>query len=805
MLFTKYRNCLMKSKRMLAAVLAGCMFAACLAGCGESGKDAEVTGTQSQNAGEPSSEVPGQASAMGRYVETELSYGEDCNMGQGKQILPWEGGLYLADTMGAGVRADLTAGTLSDAGEICPEVLRNRYEEDDYLTDMAVAENGARMYVVFARTDQEGEYNYEKYYLSPDGTETPWETVSKENSVSIFYGRDGYFYLTNSWESSNTMVYRVNSENGETEFLFEADGKVRYLARCGNCLLLDMGDALKIYSLDTRQEMEEDQCLSDLLSGSLGQSNGNISYVYQMYPGEEDSLYVVTKKGLYRHVLYGSVAEQLIDASLCSLSDNSWFVDMHVDMTAEEMPVFYLLYDDERLMKFAYDASVPSVPEDMITVYSLYEDQNIQMVISAYRVQNPQVYVRYEIGISGDDGVTREDALKNLATALAAGEGPDVLLLDDLPYHSYADKGVLLDLSTMFEELQKEYDYFDNIINAMRRDGALYTIPLGFTVPVLMGDTESLSKIQNTEDMVSAFREASVPKGATKVGLVDEQTVLQTLMFHYGSKFTGENGSIDREAVTGFLELAKQIYEIDRENLTQEEIEEHDRIWNRWYELEMGSSMRSNQMFYMSKSADTAVMAANMYGNSFAIGVLGGCIRNGFNTLYAYLDCRKLDYMPFPGEGKAALPMTMFGINAASNASEHAQEFVRFALGDWQGQDEMYWTTPINRDALIGMEENPFKEEDGSPSYKPYVWMSNVMKNEDGSIGADSAIEIKWCTPEVYEAYNQMLDSIDTVSGCEYMLRDTVLEEGAKALTGEQSIEESVNAIERKLQLYLAE
>ena len=413
--------------------------------------------------------------------------------------------------------------------------------------------------------------------------------------------------------------------------------------------------------------------------------------------------------------------------------------------------------------------------------------------------------MRYEIGITGDDGATREDALKNLATALAAGEGPDVLLLDDLPYHSYADKGVLMDLNALYEGLKKEHVYFDNIVNAMRSGDALYTIPLGFTVPVLMGDAESLSKIQNAGDLVAAFQEAKLPKGATRAGLVDERTVLQTLMFNYGSSFTDESGGLDREAVAGFLELAKQVYELDRENLTQEEIEEHDIMWNRWYELEMGNSRRSNQIFYLMKGADTAVIEANMYGNSFAIGTLGGGIRNGFNTLYANLELSEMDYMPFPGNGKAALPITLFGINAASGASEYAQEFVRYALGDWQGQEEMYWTTPISRDALVGMEENPFQKDDGSPSYEPYVWMSSVKKNEDGSVGADVALEVKWCRPEVYEAYNRMLDSLDTVGGCEYMLRDTVLEEGAGALKGEQSIEESVDAIERKLQLYLAE
>ena len=812
MLFTKYQNCpagsrrVPVSRRVMAAMLAGCMFAVCLTGCGKSGQDAGNVndgGVKTEESGQTSPETSGKTPSLGRYVETEFSYEEGSHMDQGKQILPWAGGLYVSDTMGVGVQADLTAKTLSNAGEACPETLRKRFEADDYLTDMAVAENGARMYIVFTPTGQKGEYDYRKYYLSPDGIETSWDTIPDAESADIFYGRDGYFYLASL--KQNSKVYRVNSEDGETEFLFETDGRVSYFARCGSCLVMDMGESLKIYDLDTRQEREEDKCLSELLSGSLGSANGNISFEYLLCPGEEDSIYVVTKKGLYRHVLYGSVAEQLIDASLCSLSDTAWFVDMYVAGAAEEMPIFYLLYEDWRLVEFVYDPQAPSMPENMITVYSLYEDQNIQKVISAYRVKHPQVYVRYEIGITGEDGATREDALKNLATALAAGEGPDILLMDDLSIDSYADKGVLMDLSSLYEELKSEHAYFDRIIDAMRRDGALYTLPLGFATPVLIGEAGKLSGIESAEDMVSAFRDAEASRGAAKVGLVDAQTVLQALMFNYGNTFTAEDGSLDRDAVAGFLELGRQVYELDRENLTEEEINERDRVWNRWGDLEMTSARRSNQMWSMSKGAESAVTAMTWYGDCFGIGMLEGGIKNSINTFLATLESGKLDYMLLPGEGRAALPMTLFGINAASGASEYAQDFVRYALGDWLFEEEMYWTIPINRDALVKMQENPYKDDNGNPSYEPYVWMSGSMRNEDGSEDPMTSIEVKWRKPEEYEKYNSMLDSIDRVSWCEYMLRDTVLEEGAKALAGEQSVEESVDAIERKLQLYLAE
>ncbi len=63
-------------------------------------------------------------------------------------------------------------------------------------------------------------------------------------------------------------------------------------------------------------------------------------------------------------------------------------------------------------MKFSYDATVPTVPNDKITVYSLNEDDLVKQTISAYQTQYPDLFIEYQIGME-EGGVTREDALKS--------------------------------------------------------------------------------------------------------------------------------------------------------------------------------------------------------------------------------------------------------------------------------------------------------------------------------------------------------------------------------------------------------
>ena len=100
-----------------------------------------------------------------------------------------------------------------------------------------------------------------------------------------------------------------------------------------------------------------------------------------------------------------------------------------------------------------------------LLVYSLKKDRTIQQAVSAYQKEHNDVYVRYEVGMSGDNGLTAEDAVKALNTEIMAGKGPDVLCLDGLPLDSYLSKGMLADLS-------------DTLKAAEEKDCLLYTSPL---------------------------------------------------------------------------------------------------------------------------------------------------------------------------------------------------------------------------------------------------------------------------------------------------------------------------------------
>ena len=68
-----------------------------------------------------------------------------------------------------------------------------------------------------------------------------------------------------------------------------------------------------------------------------------------------------------------------------------------------------------------------------------------------FQKEHPEIRIEIQDGMTGKDGVTATDAIKNLNTEIMAGEGPDVMLLDGLLEEDYIEKGMLEDISGIVE------------------------------------------------------------------------------------------------------------------------------------------------------------------------------------------------------------------------------------------------------------------------------------------------------------------------------------------------------------------
>lgn len=78
-----------------------------------------------------------------------------------------------------------------------------------------------------------------------------------------------------------------------------------------------------------------------------------------------------------------------------------------------------------------------------------------------------------------------------------------------------------------------------------------------------------------------------------------------------------------------------------------------------------------------------------------------------------------------------------------------------------------------------------------------------------GSSSSDGSYEINYEVKKISEKQQEdltkMLESLDTPTWNDRVVRDLVLREGQKYLQGKQSLEDTLSAIRKKVQLYEAE
>lgn len=767
-------------KRILALGLVSLLL---LAGCGPSaGAGEDGAAGQSGAAGSVGGgqETPGDGGfekTMGRYMESPVALPEG---------VEYVKDICLKDNALEFTAMDGTVYRLEEQGQSWQEISRAPEElqyplSADTMNYYQRNQAGDILagYILFPR-DEEGNVNYDTFsyvhaLFLADGTRIAVDLSEQEYISSAACDGSGTFYL-----GGRDRIYRVNGQDGSLEVLTEFADRCDYLSVCGKYLVIQ-GETLQFYDLEENRMAEQEPVLEEFLKAWLGQSGdiGSRPYLLSVSGQEDNSLYVLTREGLYRHVLYGSTMEQIIDGSLCSMSDRAHsFVNM-----LQLGEAFYVLYNDQ-LKKYVYDPGVPTVPEHTLRVWGLQLNEDIQRVVGAFAQSHPDLYVTYEHPLSEDTGMTREDALKVLSTELATGNGPDVLLLDDLSYDTYAEKGVLADLTATLDGTGERY--MDAVRASYRRGEGQYAMPMSMAVPVLMGAEDKIQGVSDLEQLTELIEQsrAAQPEG-TLLSFNRPENALQLLAVVSMDDWMDESGGVDSEGVKNFLTLAKRIYDAQVSGMTVKEMEGMDQL--------VGYINGREQIW---TQAGYQVENALYFHQPFAMGLLNSnmSVMGDYNMTSEIMSMLGMTMVPLAGEnGYIGRAYNILAVNEGSGVKEQALEFVAYALSKQFATESYIGMGSVNWDVLE--EQIRRSQEDG---------ISAFMSFEDID-GKPQAVEVDNPSQEELAALRQILEACQGVSQCDSRVYDAVIETGAKALTGEITVEDAVKEIEKKVSLYLAE
>ncbi len=826
-----------KFRRQTALFWAGIISLSLLAGCGRYGVKEKQAGVDTKGEN-PAADTENAEKRMGRYLEKEIAVPEEITAAISYPALYLQKSesdeLVLAEPMaGRYISADMgseweqmdcpwqdmiPSGYISDVA-LSPDggvaMVYSPYEEEDGKEpDASGDETGASGDEAFQSAEpepsgkegaqtaaDEGERTedteentiesvWKAMYFDADGRgmELDFPETGDARILKLAFDRQGGLYAFDF----QGRVYRIDPAAGTKREMFDTEGLMDFVCFTERYMVgfTSRGEVV-IYDLEQEKPAPEDRTLQDFVRENLGDSLGGMERGHKLVAAggeQEDIIYFAFSGGVYRHVIGGTAIEQIIDGTISSFSDPSMVL---MDMVMLPDNEFVVLYNDVRLYRYTYDPNVPAVPDKQVKVYSLVENYSMRQAVSLFQKMHQDVYVHYEIGMSGIDGVTKEDAIRNLNTKIMSGEGPDILLLDGLPRESYEEKGILADMSAVVDGMSGEEELFPNVVEACRKEGAIYGLPVRIQLPMMAGSNKYVEKIKDIEtlaDAVEEIREEN-PEGAI-LGMKSEEELLYMLGLTSSAAWTDEKGMIDEKALQEFLAAAERIWQAELSGVDAGQMRERVNYSDR----------------FIGEDGYHAVLSTNVIGiatggQEFAIGKV---YRVDFDydvmTSIAELAEDDLGFGFWNGQvSKGFIPDGLAGVAASSADNEMAVEFYRFLFGrDLQDMD-LSGGLPVNMASFDSFAKNP---REGAIGGDKDLAGGLAMSNDDGSY---FELEVKWPKEEEFQRLKEMAGSVTRISTGDGAVEEAVYEIGPDALNGIITPEEAVREIVEKSAIYMAE
>ncbi|MDR2598965.1 MAG: hypothetical protein LBC73_01660 [Oscillospiraceae bacterium] len=360
--------------------------------------------------------------------------------------------------------------------------------------------------------------------------------------------------------------------------------------------------------------------------------------------------------------------------------------------------------------------------------------------------------------ISADDST----ALLRLNTDIITGRVPDILVLSELPFRQYAERGLFVDLGTFLDndtEINRD-DFISNVLRAAEIDGTLYQIFPAFDIFTIIGNPEIIGRntgwtIEEFKAVLDANPEADIPIGT---GMSKIRFLHFAFMYNV-EQFIDWNSRVaffDSDDFVKLLKLA-DIFPMEADP---------DIFFGfgaGWDEIIAGRQIMALRQLI---DFDSYRFNRSLYGSEIV-------------------------FKGFPGESRASGIFNTdsnIAISANSENQNVAWEFVRLILSDDFGQMNIHRSFPINKAV--------FEER-----------LAKAMIPDGRSITSMDGKRIVIDEISVEESLQilSLIDSISSVQEHNVALWVIISENASDFFNGRISAEEAARIIQSRVLIYLSE
>lgn len=592
---------------------------------------------------------------------------------------------------------------------------------------------------------------------------------------------DKGFGLINLEVSEDNFLYGVlETREGETSqystYCFDlGDGKQKWSKKTSQGEFALYGN--RVYLNEGGMDKNDTGKLIKTLDAKTGEETGSVTIPSEIFSignvdldQENQRLFFSTKEGIFSTDYEMTLQEKLVDGKAGSLSKPGYHINAFY-MLSESVLLLFMQddYGEEiQALRYEYNAELSMQPDNQLTVYSLKENSVMDKMIFDFQKQNPDIVVNYEIGMQGQNVTSVSEAVNILNTEIMAGDGPDIIILNGLPWQSYSEKGILADISEEIALITEKEEFFENLFSAYQENNTQYAVPVSFKIPVVLGSKQTVQEINSLDGLVKAAEQSGdIPPFYRR----DKNLLRYIVSVCWNSVQQEEH--ISKTELKALLEQTKKM---------NDSLEKYE-VFQNMFTSDMGEDIMTDAF-----EVDTAMSMFDINDKLTAMEL------GYLSWVNSWVDIYNHDLAIGHVSEQVFSPL-LVGINEKTTAQDSAKQFLHFILSEeeqkiFSGNSyPVMMNFPVNKDAFRNMIQRPSEEE----------------LEEQGEIYKALGKEYIWPDETYFKQLESVITELSIPAMEDTVVMDTVIESAWPYLNGEKDIDTTVNEISQKLELYFAE
>ncbi len=588
----------------------------------------------------------------------------------------------------------------------------------------------------------------------------------------------------------NTFIYIISPE-GELKSTIEIESD--YIEK----MLTDSKGNLIVFYYDTTEyrlhvkkvnpttgEMEGDYELDDLAKNNAYTMTASTdpNSVYELY---------------YRHgtSIYGFDAEAKASTELINLINSdinaNYIQSLSVvdDNTAFCYFNSYMGDNSAELLRLTRIPDEEVVEKAVLTLGCTYLDSSVMQYVITFNRANETTRIVVEDYSKYNTENDYDAARTKLQNDIISGRIPDILILStDMPYETYAARGMFLDLYTMLDtdtEL-KRTDFLENVLRAMEINEKLVMISPSFEIQTLVAKTKFVG--ENGLNMAE-FREMIDRVKAENEDMMVFQDVTQSQLLQYAFSLASEE-FIDPDTgkcyfdTPGFIEVLKFAKELDPKSFWESEDFNYDELdeefWNN-----RDTAFRDDRVLF-------AMGYLSSYSDYWRM------LKGQFND--------EITLVGFPCESRNGSALSMsnyFAISSRTKLKDEAWKFVKqFISKDYQMS--LTYEFPILKEALAEVA----RQDSTPPKLNEHGYVEYVDGQRNPSTWyylPDGRVEIGVITEDYVKVVDEFIGKVDMLMRYNDSVMKIIEEEAGAFFAGQKSAEDVAALIQNRVSIFVSE